>query len=397
MSGTLRALGTATFDPGGVNKAKTTSEVHVVMSEGLHDTAIITLRDTPTSAPELQPGIPVKLVYGWNPMDLDWFYGYIDHVEAKYDRSHQQPLIYNDVVCLGASYVMKDPFVGTFNNTQASFVVSQLAKKYLLALLVDSSDFVWPHLASPGMSAWSFINQMAAQTGYTVSCNKTLLRFVSVETALRQRWVNMPVFHTRNTANSFAQQGITRFQALTGESFPKTKSLRSINGINLVTGQIVTAYNDGSNLLTSQLGASSTYPFFGEQISDQVADSQGHAQAIVDGMSQTHRWAYQATATLVGLTWVKQGVPIILKGIDATNDGVWWVQEVDHKITAEGYAMDVCLGRDSKGDSGARPAATTGTAYSLNDPLTYSAVNAPKTVLVNRRWRASNNFVSNVS
>jgi hypothetical protein len=95
------------------------------------------------------------------------------------------------------------------------------------------------------------------------------------------------------------------------------------------------------------------------------------------------------------MTVVKQGMPIILNGIDSNNDGIWWVHEVTHKISTVGYSMDVVLGRDSKGDNGMRPVQTPGVAFSPRNPLSYAVGNPPPTKLVNNRWRAA--FSSNVN
>jgi len=137
------------------------------------------------------------------------------------------------------------------------------------------------------------------------------------------------------------------------------------------------------------MGYNSVYPFFGQQISDQVVTSQYHAQAILSGLTQKNRFHYQATATLSGLTTVRQGMPIVITGIDTNQDGMWWVQEVTHKIGSEGYSMDVCLGRDSLGDSGQRPVHGTAVAYTPKNPFAYAITNAPATRLLNRRWRAA--------
>jgi len=204
----------------------------------------------------------------------------------------------------------------------------------------------------------------------------------------------MPIFKSRNVAPNFLDQSITRFTTIQGEALPLsggTKALRQINGVDRRTGQIVGAVNDGQNL-PSQLGDTLISPFFGQQISDQVVVSQAHANDILNGMAQRNRFNYTATATLTGLTAVKQGKPIIIKGIDSNQDGVWWVQEVTHKILSQGYSMDVSLGRDSLGDNGLRPVQQTKVAYTPNNPFSYSISNLPETKLINNRWRAAYQF-----
>ena len=380
------------FDPGGLKAIKQTSRVRVMMSDAMHDTAVITLRGEIQNVPELQPGTPVRMQYGWANVDLDTFYGYVDHTETHYHWSTPDASHYEDVVCLGVSYALKDPFVGAWSNAPASAVAQKIASQYYLSSVIEPDDYVWPQLASPGDSAWSYLKHLANKIGYGLSVNQSMLRFMSVDTAVSQFWPSMPMFRTRDAAPNFAFQSISSFQVVQGDAMPlpnRHKAVRQINGMDLTTGRIIGAVNDGSHQL---LGSTRVYPFFGQQISDTVVNSQGMAQAALQGMSQSNRFAYQATATLSGLTTVKQDTPILISGIDANQDGMWWVQEVTHKIESTGYSMDVCLGRDSLGDGGQRPTQGSAVAYAPNNPFNYTAANVPPTILVNNKWRARNSF-----
>lgn len=389
----ITATAVAVFDPGGIAALKTTSVVQVIQSEGMHDCAVITLQGESLSAPELQPGTPVRMTYGWQSMDLQIFYGYVDHVAPCYDRKVPDAAALEDVVCLGVSYSLKDPFVGTWNSAQASSLVQQIVSQYHLSALIENDDYAWPQLASPGASAWSFLVTLANKVGYSLAVNRTLLRFISVDAALRQHWSTMPVFKSRASAPSYLEQTITDFHAIQGDAtaLPSgTKAVRNINGLDPTTGNVVTAVADGTNLI--KLGQTAPYPFFTRQISDTVVNSQGHAQAAVAGMTAANRFPYQATATLSGLTSVTQATPIVLTGLDTNSNGVWWVQEVTHTIKSFGYWMDVTLGRDSTGDTGLRPIALSGVAYMSSNPFSYAVSNAPAPILIKGRWQSPFQF-----
>lgn len=392
----IKAVAYPVFDPAGRAVQQRVHEVKVMQTESMHDTAIITLRGADTSIPELQSGTPVQMQYGWQSADLDYFYGYVDHIEAHYDRTVSDQMTLEDVICLGASYSLKDPYVGAWSSVRASSLVSKIATKYYLSSVVEIDDTLWPQLSSPGDSAWCFLSLLASKLGYSLACNKTMIRFVSIDLGMQRYWSTMPVFRSRNTAPSYAQQSIVEFDALTGEALAlngKTKAVRSISGLNLQTGQIFSAYNDGTG--TKILGQNSTYPFFAQQISDTVVSNQGNAADVLSGMYQNNRFPYQATAIISGLTGVRQGVPIVISGIDSKNDGTWWVQEAVHNIRKAGYTIDVSLGRDATGDSGLRPIQGSSVAFSPSNPFAYSVANAPPTTLVNNRWRAAHS--SNVA
>jgi hypothetical protein len=338
----------------------------------------------------------VQMQYGWQSVDLEYFYGYVDHIESHYDRAVGDNSTLEDVVCLGASYALKDPFSGGWTNAQASSLVQQIATKYYLSSVIETDDTTWPQLAAPGDSAWCFLTQLANKTGYSLACNKTMVRFTSIDLAVQRYWSTMPVFLSRKTSVPFSQQTITKFQSLQGEALGlngHTKATRTVSGLDIQTGQIVTASDNGSDPVP--LGQNWNYPFFSQQVTGSVVTSQGHAQSVLNGMSQTNRFAYQATATISGLTAVRQGVPIVISGIDSNNDGTWWVQEVTHKIQQASYSMDVSLGRDALGNTGAWPIQGSSVVYTPSNPFAYTIANAPPTKLVNNRWRAA--YASNVS
>ena len=203
---TAQATALPIFDPGGACQIKNVNTVKVMQTESMHDTAIITLRGANTAAPELQPGTPVQMQYGWQNVDLEYFYGYIDHVESHYDRAVGDGATMEDVVCLGASYALKDPYVGAWTSIQASSLVQAVAGKYYLSSVIESDDTVWSQLSAPGDSAWQFLVQMASKTGYSLACNKTMIRFMSVDLAVANYWSTMPVFISRNVAASYAGQ-----------------------------------------------------------------------------------------------------------------------------------------------------------------------------------------------
>lgn len=223
---TVQSYAYPIFDPAGRKAVKQTSRVKVMMSDAMHDTAVITLRGVSQNVPELQPGTPVQMQYGWANLDLDYFYGYVDHVETCYHWSIPDASEFEDVVCLGVSYALKDPFVGAWSNAPASSVAQMIANQYYLSSVIEPGDFVWSQLASPGESAWTYLKLLAKKIGYTLAVNESTLRFISVDTATSQYWPSMPMFRTRNSASEFAFQSISAFHVVQAMPCPCLVELR---------------------------------------------------------------------------------------------------------------------------------------------------------------------------
>jgi hypothetical protein len=110
--------------------------------------------------------------------------------------------------------------------------------------------------------------------------------------------------------------------------------------------------------------------------------------AALMGLAQQNRFHYMAEANLSGDPAVTQGMPIVITGISAKDDGVWWVHEVRHKISSPGYSMDVKLGRDSSFDNNVRPTLVTTTGFTQVNPFAVSLSQIPPTILVGQLWRA---------
>jgi hypothetical protein len=394
---TLYAYADPLFDPGGAKMREVVTTVTVRQAEFMHDAAIITLRGSDMSSPTLQPGTPVMMNYGWYNTRIDTFYGYIDHIESSFERNTPEAAHYHDVVCLGASYIMKDAFLGAWSSIKASDLVQQMALRYMFATLVEVDDVIWPQLSSPGQSAWSFLVSMAQKLGYSMSCNKTLLRFTSVDQALKQNWATMPIFQNqRSNLNTHAYESLVSFQALQGEAtgLNGNRSLRLAGGIDPRNGQVIKVSNDPSTMST--MAASVPPPFFSTVSPDVVINEQGQGNASLAGLAQQNRFHYQACAGLTGDPSIVQGMPIVLTGLGRKDDGAWWVQEVVHKFRVSAYTMDVLLGRDSSGDNNARPNASYQTVYSPTNPLTLALAASPPTILVGNRWRSQSQAVTQV-
>ena len=386
---TIQPFSLVIFDPVGYAEVKTTTQVEILQGEFLHDTAVVTLRGANMSDPTLQPGVVVSIGYGWYHFQVEQFYGYIDHIESHYQRLTSDAAEYHDVVCIGASYVLKDPYVGSWMSVQASALVQQIAVSYGLSTLVEVDDTTWPQLSAPGDSAWTFLVTMAQKLGFTFACNKTLLRFTSVDLAMVQNVNTMSVFNSANSALNANYETIMSFSALQGEAtgINGTRAVRQAGGIDLRTGQMVLITDDTTSI--RPIAASVPPPFFTMQESDLVISDQFQGQAALAGVQQQNRFHYLAEAKLTGDTSVVQGVPIVLSGLGEKDNGIWWVQEVCHHFEYAVYYMTVKLGRDSSYDIGYRPAGTSHVAYSPNNPLSQAMNSVPPTRLVLNKWRAA--------
>lgn len=391
---TSTLTGTLILDPGGSNLSKTVTFMKIYQAEQQHDMAIATVRGEDASLPEFKTGTPCLIKYGWMPNQIETFYGYINHTSPPYHRvvNMAPSSVFMDVVCLSASFVLKDAFTQWWSNVQASSVVAAVATNNMFSSLVENDDPVWPRIANPGNSAWTFLVGQARRLGWLLACNKTNLRFLSSDRAIFQGSPSMATFWSRDAAPNINYETINTFTVLQGETLQEpghTRANRVLSGLDLSTGNTFTINNDGSSVDAASLGAQSTAPFFVQYERQMVSSNQIQGHDQLEFETQRNRFHIQARARVSGDTTVVQGVPVSLNGLGPVNSGVWYVQEVIHELRVGSYVMDLYLGRDSSGDSGKRRTNALGVAWSPRDLSTAQTSRVPATVLINGQWRAT--------
>lgn len=383
-------IGQLIIDPAGAALSPPVGKVTVIQKDYNHDIAIVHARNILSSNPALVTGTPVILNYGWLRAN-EFFYGYISHVNAGYQHGVATGVQYIDIVCIGASYSLKQGLGATYTNTQASAVVEQLASQSYLSGFIENDDPLWPSLSASNMSIWSFMVCLAQKLGWTFSVNKTNLKFLSTDAALNVSIPTMPTFFTAATAGS--AETITNFTAYQGET-PQiaghTKANRVTSDINMSTGDIYTltqpAY--GGALGTTNAPATLTqYP------TNQSAPDQNTATNLLQGTAIQNRFYIQATATLAGNTDVIQGTAINLTGLGTTNSGAWYVQEAVHTVTNTNYVINVTLGRDAINDNGLVPTQNSSVYINLANRYSLELSQIPKTILVQGVWRAASKAI----
>jgi phage protein D len=361
----------------------------VMQCEAKHDLAVVTVRDEDPNVPEYTTGTACQLIYGFSPHQLETFYGYINHVSQPYERTTNlnQSLVYMDVVCVSASWILKQAFSRIWTSIQASAVVTEVAKSAMFSTTIETTDFSWPQLANPGRSAWSFLGELAGKLGWSLACNNTNLRFMSHDRVLSREAGTMPTFYSRTAAPNLNYETITRFESLQGETVQlegHERTKRVLSNVDLTSGQVFTVNNTG---VSQGLGTTRLAPFFTEYETDLVAADQQHAQARLDAEAQRNRFHIQASANVSGNSEVKQGTGVVLLGLGSKNSGVWYVEEVVHNLKLGKYTMDLTLGRDALGDTGHR-SRPSGIAWQVTDRVGLPST-PPSTVFVNGQWRAS--------
>lgn len=321
-------------------------DVLIRQREYAHDVAVVTFDyDTKVRA-KYSHGAPVVIKWGWLPDDVEYFHGYVHHVEAHDATSKRKQL---RVYCIGASYRMKEVRLRSFKKKKAHQVAAAIAKDHGLSLLAEHHAFVHDHLVQHGRSDWDFLVWLAKRIGYTFFCTKTDIVFVERRIDYRPSR-NRPTF-VFSPGRVSLRNGVYSLTHKVGENIPGTaKRKLVIQGVG-DDGKPIKAVSKHEPCHTVGTHAS-TAPVLHRKIIKPTRTA-AQAKELLAGHADLHRFHITGRAVLSGNTRVRQGGTIRVAGLDRESDGFWYVGQVDHHITRRDYRMTCELGRDALGDPAA--------------------------------------------
>ncbi len=363
--------------------------------EFAHDLAIAHIPFEYAGSKRYETGTPVEVRWGTvYPNNTNRFYGYVHHTEPVYTRGGRGGRSHTlKVVCIGASYRLKQPRQRVWKMRTAPSVVRELAN------LVKFSGDVQPHgdiresIANPGVSDWRFMVEQAQRIGYTFYVSNTDVHFHDRITRFRRLQRSAPVFFARQPGDNTLGDSIYAFHIIVGETTPDggDQAIRVIQGVDPRFAEVVSALDRVGTPIREQLAQRSFSPEFLKYETDIVAQNIGSATTQLEGLARKNRWHYVANAEVVGVPSVHQGSPVFFEGLGPRDSGYWYVEGVEHVIRPDDYRMYLSLGRDSSYVTRSRPQEAAGRRVIRQrfDPFGTKKAALPPTTLVGGLWRSS--------
>ena len=172
--------------------------------------------------------------------------GYIHHV--RQDNSHQGGN--TDVVCVGASWVLKNTDQKIYKNVTADQVISKIAKKHSMAAVTQRDPRVRAQVSQSGQSDWQLCRSLAKQNGFALRVENTTIIFVSKDKIYQSQKNSAPYFNYIDdevggvVPAALRMTGtILSFEPIISDQAPETSSRvdRVVSGVNTNTGAAVKA------------------------------------------------------------------------------------------------------------------------------------------------------------
>ena len=211
-----------------------------------HDRLVLHYKGTPQDKKEaLVSGDPVTFTYRSGKLNSTW-YGYIHHV--RQDNSWQGGN--TDIVCVGASWVLKNTDQKVYKNKTSDQVISKIAKKHSMQAVTQRDPRIRDQVVQAGQSDWQLCKSLAKQTGFALLAENTTITFVSKDKIYQSKKMSAPYFNYVNdeiggvVPRELRMTGtILAFKPIISDQAPEMgiRMDRVVSGINTKTTSVIKA------------------------------------------------------------------------------------------------------------------------------------------------------------
>lgn len=331
-------------------------EVYLIQKQKHHDVLKLAFKQTAVEiTQDVVTGLPVQFKWTQNSVEKVW-YGYVSYVATSV-RANQDGTM--DVVCVGASWPLKERATRVFVESTITDAVASIAKQFGLEFVGDAHPRVFPQLIIAGQSYWSWIQEQADRVGYAAYVEGTTLYFRKLDTVITQNSSSIPIFSLQDPsigldAQSLVDRTLTTFKIIKGDYIEGEDDLRTSmvsGGVNPFTLEAITAAASPSDV-GANMRADNSAVLFSEYRTDQVVTSKSEADLTSKDLAQKSRFTTPAKIRGIGdYRCTPYGLLQVL-GTGKITDGYWLVKEVVHYFIMYGqYEVEMTVLSDGLGDS----------------------------------------------
>lgn len=329
--------------------------VELVEKQYHHDVLTIHyLRTSGTWFEDIPTGLPVKFTWNQEGRTREWV-GYVSYISKTVQGKAEKPM---SVVCVGASYPLKERATRNFSNVTIPDVAAVIAREYGLHLIADTHPTIFPQLTLAGHSYWEWLAEQAKRIGFTLRVDGINLYFQRLDKAIDRKATDSPYLFFEGTymppMAQYNDRTLQEFTVLKGEHIESGTSIRAekkFAGVN----PVYASTNDDSRRPDSVgrgLRTEASDVLFREYRSDQVVQSQSMASQLAEGAAHLARLNLPAKIKCMGDPRIVPFAPVRINGTGVKTDGLWVVQQATHNIRSNGeYEIEALIVTDGTGPS----------------------------------------------
>jgi hypothetical protein len=315
---------------------------------GKHDIVELKYRSvTANLYKSIKTGVPIQI--NWkNDKVSGIFRGYTTFVSFPIENKPYREL---KILCIGASYPLKEQASKVWVNKTASEIATDIAKKFKLKPVVTSHPTRFTQQSLAGQSYWEKLNELANLIGYGMQVSGTELHFHPIDKMINQFMTTIPVMSFKNVlshpANYFESPTLDVFESKLGDyieggEYKRTENL--VSGVDPVTGKVYSS-KTSPNKVGKSLRKITKDPLFSNNQTTTVINSNAMAKSLSEAASHLGRFTIPAKGIGQGDPRIAPWRTIEVRGTGETSDGFWIIKKAEHFMHSDGrYQVEfTCL------------------------------------------------------
>ena len=198
------------------------------------------------------PYMPDTVIAGGDPVSFKYsqgdqyatFYGYVTDVHQTNGPREN----HTTIVCVGASYVMKNTIQTIYKNLTADQIVTKISAKYGFNALTQHHPRVRPSITQAGQTDWQLLRSLAIQTGFSLLAENTTLIFMSKDKIYADKKATAAYFNYVNSDITGVTPKVLRlygtilsFVSMVSDESPESgvRSDRVMTGRHILSGSLI--------------------------------------------------------------------------------------------------------------------------------------------------------------
>ena len=334
----------------------------------------------------LKTGVPVQFSWRQDTQYKNWI-GYVSSI-SKVNAPQRTNLM--QIVCVGATFVLKDRATRVFRDATVPEAISKIAREYGFNVIADNHPQRFSQLAVTGSSYWEWINEQARRIGYGVIVDGMDFLLKPLDKLIDITFSSAPVLSLGNSSAPFNTDYLDRtldeFRITYGDNVEDSKEFRTVKnvgGVDPISGKV---------LLSSSSPADNNDPLredvspvlFEEYRTDKVVNDPTAAKETSKAAAQLARFNIPALVKGQGDPRLRPFGAVFISGTGTTTDGFWIAREAHHMFHKIGdYMINMKIATDGVGD------AVVETPFRTRDDLTAGTVNLEEAVANGEATRLS--------
>lgn len=311
--------------------------VEFLLSENMHDSLSFEMAGIPTRAITQYDEAPVRVDITMAGQSHTFVGSIVDIVPTAITSGgllNNSPFQTARIVCMGASYDMRDNSAFSFSNYTLRDVVDRYVEKYKISVELPHDDTRRTAVVQGARSDWKFLVDEVQRLGYTCTLHGTHLHIFDPYSALSRTGTIVSLITLKKTqmdSNTYPGQ-ILEFKGRFGT--------RNSDGVH--KENIISVLGQGKTFSVSTGDGDARF----KQYLESYGSSYGEALRMAEA-ERKKTYDYEAHAQIIGIVGIVPGSVVKLDEYDNPQfDGYWYVREVKHRIATGAFLTELELARN---------------------------------------------------